>query len=931
MIADGGVADDGALGIPPAPAQPRGRLAPLRSRGPAMPGPAMSGPTMSGPTMPGTVFRNLSLGHKVALIPALTLLLMGLMLAVAVRTSQQNTAALSALDRDVFEPLSRAQTMKDGITQLHTRLFELLSLGTNQSDPAAQKAAAAALIVQLDAEVARFAGLLDATGAVPSAIAARLREEFARYTAGVRDTTGFAAYDASYGALLAGVTDDRFVILRDDLADLVRSLAQRRVSLTQEAVAGSVKAQRQLLALGLGAVVLALLGSALVGRSISRPVLRLTGLMNGLAGGNTDLMVPGAERHDEVGAMARAVEVFRANAIARREAEIALRHTNLLFDTALNTMLQGMVVWSPEQRVQLVNDQFFAVYGLPPGSIGPGATVREVVQTVVGLGLYPDRDPEAICAEIIERLTSRRSTQIELEVRTGRRVRIAYEPMANGGTVVTFEDVTEKRRNEEQIAFMAHHDALTGLPNRVLLREHMDASVVQLAEGHQFAVLCLDLDHFKQVNDTLGHAAGDELLRLVAGRLRHCVRDHDVVARVGGDEFAILLAGLDGDSAPAASLAARLVESIGAPYELIGRNIVIGTSIGIALSEPGVAGAEFLKRADVALYRAKAERGTFAFYEPAMDAHLQARHELEADLRRAVQCGEFELYYQPLYNLAEDRVTGFEALVRWNSPTRGQVSPADFIPLAEQTGLIVPIGEWVLRTACTEAATWPPHVGVAVNLSPVQVKNKRLMMMVREALEATSLPAERLELEITEAVLLQETETVMSLLHNLHDLGVRISMDDFGTGYSSLNYLLRFPFDKIKIDRSFISALREAPGDAEGATPTAETLLASARNAAIIVRTIIGLGTNLGVSTLAEGVETAEQFARIRAKGCTEVQGYFLSRPRPASEIEALRQRLDMTMPLILGPLISGPLISGPLIAESSIAGARRTARQLVA
>ena len=293
------------------------------------------------------------------------------------------------------------------------------------------------------------------------------------------------------------------------------------------------------------------------------------------------------------------------------------------------------------------------------------------------------------------------------------------------------------------------------------------------------------------------------------------MRDHDVVARLGGDEFAIVLAGSNGGPAPAASLAARLVEAISAPYELAGRNIVIGTSIGIALSEPGVPGAEFLKRADLALYRAKEERGTFAFYEPGMEEHLRARHELEADLRLAVQYGEFELHYQPLYNLSEDRVTGFEALVRWNSPTRGQVSPADFIPLAEQTGLIVPIGQWVLSTACADAAAWPDHVSVAVNLSPVQIKNKRLMTMVRETLEETGLPAARLELEITETVLLQDTEAVMTLLHSLHDLGVRISMDDFGTGYSSLSYLLRFPFDKIKIDRSFISELREAPGDTE--------------------------------------------------------------------------------------------------------------------
>jgi EAL domain-containing protein (putative c-di-GMP-specific phosphodiesterase class I) len=284
-----------------------------------------------------------------------------------------------------------------------------------------------------------------------------------------------------------------------------------------------------------------------------------------------------------------------------------------------------------------------------------------------------------------------------------------------------------------------------------------------------------------------------------------------------------------------------------------------------------------------------------------MDEHLYARRGLESDLRLAVQRDEFELNYQPLYNLAEDRVTGFEALVRWNSPTRGRISPADFIPLAERTGLIGPIGEWVLRTACAEAALWPDHVSVAVNLSPVQFKNKRLVAIVREILDATGLPARRLELEITEAVLLQDTEAVMTILHSLHDLGVRVSMDDFGTGYSSLSYLRRFPFDKIKIDRSFVSDLQIAPGDAEASAASAGAPSAAAKSAAMIVRAITGLGRNLGISTTAEGVETAEQLAQIRQEGCTEAQGYFISPPRPAAEIAGLLRRLDATMPAIAG------------------------------
>jgi diguanylate cyclase (GGDEF)-like protein len=852
-----------------------------------------------------TAFANLSLGCKVALIPALTLLLMGLMLGVAVQMSERNTAALRALDRDVFEPLNRAQTLIDAITLLHTRLFVLLSMGTNEANPVAQKANAEALILRLDTEVASFGHFLDATSAVPPPVAARLRAEFAAYAVRVRETAGFAAYDASYGELLAGVTDDRFGQLRADLDALVQVFAQRRVALARDAVGNSLNARELLLGLGLGAVVLGLLGSVVVGRGIARPVLRLTALMNRLAGGDTDLAVPATERQDEVGAMARAVEVFRANAIARHQGEVVLRRTNMQFDAALNSMLQGMVVWGSDDRVQLVNRRFFAILGMQTGSIGPGMTVREVTDTAVRHGLYPDEDPGEVCLKLTTLLTRRRSMQIEMAMRPGLLVRVASEPMANGGAVVTFEDVTEKRHNEEQIVFMARHDALTSLPNRTLFQDHMEAAAAGLGEGLPFAVLCLDLDRFKEVNDTLGHAAGDELLRLVAGRLRHSVRDHDVVARLGGDEFAVVTANATGSPVAPTLLATRIVESIGAPYEVQGHNIIIGTSIGIALSEPGVPSAELLKRADVALYRAKEERGTFAFFEPGMNEQLHVRRELEVDLRLAVQRGEFELNYQPLYNLEENRVTAFEALLRWNSPTRGRVSPADFIPLAERTGLIIPLGEWVLREACAEAAAWPDHVRVAVNLSPVQFNNRRLVTIVRETLAETGLPARRLELEITETALLQDTEAVMTTLYSLHGLGLRVSMDDFGTGYSSLSYLHRFPFDKIKIDRSFVSDLRIAPLDATGAT--GGTLSSAAKSAAMIVRAITGLGRNLGITTTAEGVETAEQLAQIRREGCTEVQGYFISPARPAAEIAALLRRLDTTLPAISGNLRASP------------------------
>jgi diguanylate cyclase (GGDEF)-like protein len=665
-------------------------------------------------------------------------------------------------------------------------------------------------------------------------------------------------------------------------------------------------------------IVLGLFGTAVIlivswllawfsARVIGDQLRAMTAAMGNLADGDTTIEIPAQDNKDEIGDMARAMEVFRANLIGRREGEVTLRNTNLLFDAALNSMTQGMIVWGDDHRVQLVNRRFFDIFCIPKDSVVPGLTVAEVIAIQIFHGLHPGQEPADVVAQVTSLVTARQSVRLEMEMRSGLFIQVMAEPMADGGAVITFEDVSEKRRDEARITFMAGHDALTGLPNRSAFQQHTEAMLGEQGNDKAFALLCLDLDHFKEVNDTIGHPAGDELLRLVAGRLRHCVRGQDLIARLGGDEFSIIIACPVGDLAPATLLATRLVDAIGSPYDIQGHSIVIGVSIGIAFSEPGVSAADLLKRADVALYRAKEERGTFAFFEPGMDEHLQARRGMEADLRLALHRNEFELNYQPLYNLAEDRVTAFEALIRWNSPTRGRVAPDQFIPLTEQTGMIVQIGEWVLRTACAEAVAWPDHVRVAVNLSAVQTKNKNLVALIRETLEQTGLPAHRLELEITETVLLQDTETVMRMLHSLHDLGVRVSMDDFGTGYSSLSYLRRFPFDKIKIDRSFISDLRGSPGRVQQAGGTQDALSAAAVSAATIVRAIIGLGHSLGMSTTAEGVETAQQFVQVREKGCTEVQGYFISPARPANEVAALMQRLDKTLPAIANSPSASP------------------------
>ncbi len=475
---------------------------------------------------------------------------------------------------------------------------------------------------------------------------------------------------------------------------------------------------------------------------------------------------------------------------------------------------------------------------------------------------------------------------------------LAARPGPDGGWAVTLEDVTARREAEARAERLARVDPLTGLPNRLLFRERLAEAASRAGPGGgggaADAVLCLDLDRFKSVNDTLGHTVGDALLAAVAGRLRSAVRDTDTVARLGGDEFAILQAGAGSSSSPgrqpwdaATALAERLVDLVGRAYLVEGHLVNVGASVGIAmLGGDGAADPDrALKEADLALYRAKAEgRGTFRLFEPGMGARAQARRALELDLRRALALRELELHYQPQTNLATGRISGFEALLRWRHPARGLVPPADFVPLAEEIGLIVPFGEWVLRTACREAARWPGDLSLAVSLSPVQFASPNLVAAVTSALAASGLPARRLELEITESVLLEESEAVLATLHRLRGLGARIAMDDFGTGYSSLSYLRSFPFDKIKIDRSFVRGLSSSPGDGEQAAAAA----AEAGECAAIVRAIAGLGASFGMATTAEGVETEEQLRRIRDEGCTEAQGFLVSRPVPAGEIDGL-------------------------------------------
>jgi diguanylate cyclase (GGDEF)-like protein/PAS domain S-box-containing protein len=448
--------------------------------------------------------------------------------------------------------------------------------------------------------------------------------------------------------------------------------------------------------------------------------------------------------------------------------------------------------------------------------------------------------------------------------------RVAFD--GRDGYLVAIVDITERRKAEARIAHMAHHDGLTDLPNRDFYQDRLRQALERSqASNKRVAVLCLDLDLFKNVNDAFGHPMGDRLLKAVAERLKAEVRGENLVARLGGDEFAIVLAsGISPNEA--SDFADRLIRALSARYEVDGIELVVGASIGIALSPgDGDTSEELMRNADMALYRAKSDGGgVHRFFEREMDRQAQKRRDMERDLRSAFANGEFELHYQPLVDIAADQINGFESLLRWRHPEKGMISPADFIPVAEDIGLIVALGEWVLREACTEAAKWPAEIKIAVNLSPVQFRSRNLVQAVVSALAHSGLSPLRLELEITESVFLAETEANLAILHQLRQLGVSISMDDFGTGYSSLSYLRSFPFDKIKIDRSFIKDLAERS------------------DCVAIVRAISSLGRSLNITTTAEGVETMDQLDWLRAEGCNQVQGFLFSAARPAAEVEQL-------------------------------------------
>jgi diguanylate cyclase (GGDEF)-like protein len=565
-----------------------------------------------------------------------------------------------------------------------------------------------------------------------------------------------------------------------------------------------------------------------------------------------------------------ATALIESNRRRERERELGLH--NLRFDTALRHMPHGLCMFDAEQRLVVCNQRYSELYRLPSTLLQTGTPHATIIAHRVREGiLKSDRTDAAVEQKLsaLRQLPSDISSSRIDELSDGRVVRVTRQPMVGGGWVAIHEDVTEQRRAEAKIAHMALHDALTGLPNRSLLNERIEHALTLTKRGDIIAVHILDLDHFKHINDTLGHGVGDKLLQMVSERLQAAVRETDTIARMGGDEFAIVQVSLD-QLADATTLAQRVIAALAQPFLIDGHQVVTGTSVGIGIAPfDGSSASQLLKNSDLALYRAKADgRGMFRFFEAGMDARMQERRELEKDLRQAVASGEFELHFQPIAASDSGQIKSFEALLRWQHSSRGWVPPNTFIPLAEETNLIVPIGEWVIRQACTVAARWPAKIGIAVNLSAVQLRGTSLLSTVVSALAASGLAPDRLELEITESMLIENGEKALAVLYALRELGVRISMDDFGTGYSSLSHLQRFPFDKIKIDRSFVSTMVDNPSSLS------------------IVRAVAALACSLGAIATAEGVETQEQLEAIRLQGCSEMQGFLLSRPVPAAEVE---------------------------------------------
>jgi diguanylate cyclase (GGDEF)-like protein len=693
-----------------------------------------------------------------------------------------------------------------------------------------------------------------------------LAGDWASYAGSVRELLKAVGADPGRIAELVTNIEDKFAIMSSNLAVSAWEAGTEMTASLTNARNDALVSRNWLAFGGVAGLGIGLLIASAFARSIVHPIQAVTRAMRHVSAGDADFELAASGRGDEIGQMVEAIKGFRDTTQTHVE---TIASQNKVIDAALNNMSQGLCMFDANERIIVSNQHYRDMFAPVREHIEAHCTLTELLNALQREDVTDER-PEDCLIELRAALATGRPTRRQRTLTDGRTFAISRCPLPDGGWVATHEDITDRIAAEARISHMARHDPLTDLPNRASLREQLQQALARVHRGEMVALHYIDLDHFKNINDTLGHLFGDDLLKAVADRLRSCVREIDLVARLGGDEFAIVQVGVErpGD---AAVLAQRVQDIVRKPLVFGDQEACVDTSIGIAIAPAdGNDVEELLKSADIAAYAAKAAgRGTYRFFETEMDQRVRERRAIESGLRNALINGEFRLHYQPIVNLQTDRISTFEALIRWFNPERGQIGPSDFIPIAEECGLIVPIGEWVLRQACRDAASWPDDVKVAVNLSPAQF-NKQLVQTVVSALASAGLPPRRLELEITESVLMQNTFATLQTLNQLHDLGVKFSMDDFGTGYSSLSYLRSFPFDKIKIDRSFV------------------TDLSRHENSTAIIRAVTLLAESLDMMTTVEGVETQEQLDHVRALGCTEMQGYLLSPPRDVEAVHAM-------------------------------------------
>jgi diguanylate cyclase (GGDEF)-like protein len=752
--------------------------------------------------------------------------------------------------------------LNDEVIATHVQVFRFVTWASNGVNGRLLKSISDDVLADLVAGRARFElfnARPDLSPAERSTMA-DLSARWEKYVDAVKDTLDVGHTDAPMATMMLGATDDDFQKVASDLARMADLAGMQTRAAAQEFVI-TAERNREVLALGaIAATLLSFFVALVVGQSIVKPIQSVTKAMTEVSSGNVDFDIGDQTRSDEIGQMVRAIATYRQN----------LREQTLRLDTALNNMSQGLGMFDAEQRVVVCNDRFARMYGLSPEQARPGTTLREIVERRIANGFYSGENRAEYMNQQLAPVVSESNTIEELS--DGRAVLISCQPMADGGWVTTHEDISERRRVEKLVEHMASHDALTDLANRSHLIEGLNKALAKLpGQGRGLAVHFIDLDRFKDVNDNFGHDGGDAVLRTFAERLRALTRHNDEVARLGGDEFVVLQTDIDG-AVDAEDFASRVAAALSVPVTFNSHEIRATVSVGFALSSADGASAErLLKCADLALYRAKADgRNCVRRFLPEMDWEMRARVELENTIHNAVLHNRFVLHYQPIFEISTRRLLGFEALIRLPAEDGTMIPPLAFIPVAEELHLIDKIGAWVLRDACRTAALWPKHLTVAVNVSAAQFRAGGVCATVAAALQEAKLDAHRLELEITESLLLDDSEAIMKELRMIKAIGVAVVMDDFGSGYSSLSYLWRFPFDKIKIDQSFMTGLGRSGRDAE-----------------TVIKTIIALGRELRVHVTVEGVETAEQLRFIDEANAEQAQGFYLGRPVPESEIAA--------------------------------------------